>query len=118
MDKFNSIENKVGKINLTYEEENYLNNKKHFNYVCRSQIGNLLKNSIKKQSTCGNFSWFNKTNLFKIRNTNKSDSNKILGRECWIFKKLKKCDIMSFLNQTPQRETWLNFTNTLLQTQM
>ena len=26
------------------------------------------------------------------------------------FSKEKKCEIMSFLNQTPQRETWLNFT--------
>ena len=29
------------------------------------------------------------------------------------FSKTRKCDIMSFLNQTPQRETWLNFTKTL-----
>lgn len=29
------------------------------------------------------------------------------------FSKNKKCDILSFLNETPKRKEWLNFTNTI-----
>ncbi|RWS45554.1 hypothetical protein CKA55_12005 [Arcobacter suis] len=31
------------------------------------------------------------------------------------FSKAKKCDILSFLNQTPQRESWLTFTKPIFQ---
>jgi two-component system, NarL family, sensor histidine kinase EvgS len=33
--------------------------------------------------------------------------------ESLAFSKNKKCDILSFLNETPKRKEWLNFTNTL-----
>ena len=42
---------------------------------------------------------------------------KVIPTKSWEesieFSKAKKCDIMSFLNQTPQREKWLTFSNTI-----
>ena len=44
---------------------------------------------------------------------------KIIPTKTWEesieFSKAKKCDILSFLNQTPQRESWLTFTEPIFQ---
>ncbi|AXX90542.1 ABC transporter substrate-binding protein [Arcobacter suis] len=44
---------------------------------------------------------------------------KIIPTKTWEesieFSKAKKCDILSFLNQTPQRESWLTFTKPIFQ---
>mgnify|MGYP000851125610 FL=1 len=105
------IENKVGKINLTYEEENYLNNKKTLT-MCVDPDWEPFEKLDKNNQHVGI-----SADLIKLISLKLGIQIKVIPTKSWEesveFSKAKKCDIMSFLNQTPQRETWLNFTNTL-----
>ena len=105
------IENKTDEIFLTSEEENYLN-KKEIITMCVDPDWEPFEKLDKNNEHIGI-----SADIIKLVSSKLGIQIKVIPTKSWEesveFSKAKKCDIMSFLNQTPQRKKWLNFTNTL-----
>ncbi|MDD2888448.1 MAG: transporter substrate-binding domain-containing protein [Aliarcobacter sp.] len=95
-------------IPLNIEEEKYLNTKKQFT-MCVDPDWEPFEILDKKGKHIGIAA-----DIIKLITTKLGIEIKVIPTKSWEesveLSKAKKCDIMSFLNQTPQRETWLNFT--------
>lgn len=95
-------------IPLNIEEENYLNSKKKFT-MCVDPDWEPFEVLDKKGQHIGIAA-----DIIKSITTKLGIQINVIPTKSWEesveFSKAKKCDIMSFLNKTPQRETWLNFT--------
>ena len=105
------IENKTDEIFLTSEEENYLN-KKEIITMCVDPDWEPFEKLDKNNEHIGI-----SADIIKLISSKLGIQIKVIPTKSWEesveFSKAKKCDVMSFLNQTPQRKKWLNFTNTL-----
>ena len=95
-------------IPLNIEEEDYLNKKNQFT-MCVDPDWEPFEILDKKGQHIGIAA-----DIIKLISTKLGIEIKVIPTKSWEesveFSKTRKCDIMSFLNQTPQRETWLNFT--------
>lgn len=95
-------------IPLNIEEEDYLNKKNQFT-MCVDPDWEPFEILDKKGQHIGIAA-----DIIKLISTKLGIEIKVIPTKSWEesveFSKTRKCDLMSFLNQTPQRETWLNFT--------
>jgi polar amino acid transport system substrate-binding protein len=104
-------ENKGSVIDLSKEEENYLN-KKEFITMCVDPDWEPFEKLDINNNHIGI-----SADIIKLISSKLGIQIKVIPTKSWEesieFSKAKKCDIMSFLNQTPQREKWLTFSNTI-----
>ena len=111
--KWTNINNyeSLSTIPLSTEEENYLNNKKSLT-MCIDPDWEPFEKLDKNNEHVGIAA-----DIIRLISSKLGIQIKIIPTKSWEesveFSKAKKCELMSFLNQTPQREKWLNFTNTL-----
>jgi polar amino acid transport system substrate-binding protein len=96
-------------IPLSIEEENYLKNKKTIT-MCVDPDWEPFEVLDKKGKHIGIAA-----DIIKLITTKLGIQIDVIPTKSWEesieFSKAKKCEIMSFLNQTPKRDIWLNFTN-------
>ena len=95
-------------IALSTEEENYLSNKKNLT-MCVDPDWEPFEILDKNGKHVGIAA-----DIINLISSRLGIHIEVISTKSWEesvqFSKEKKCEIMSFLNQTPQRETWLNFT--------
>ncbi len=105
------IEKKGVEVLLSSEEKDYLSNKKILTMCVDPDWEPFEKLDINNEHIGIS------ADIMKLLSSRLGVQIKVIPTKSWEesinFSKTKKCEIMSFLNQTPQRETWLNFTNTL-----
>ena len=105
-------ENKNSDIELNPEEENYLK-KKEIITMCVDPDWEPFEKLDENNKHVGIAA-----DIIKLVSSKLGTQIKVIPTKTWEesieFSKAKKCDIMSFLNKTPQRDAWLNFTNILL----
>ena len=96
-------------IPLSIEEENYLKNKKTIT-MCVDPNWEPFEILDEKGKHTGIAA-----DIIKLITAKLGIQIDVIPTKSWEesieFSKAKKCEIMSFLNQTPQRDIWLNFTN-------
>ena len=96
-------------IPLSIEEENYLKNKKTIT-MCVDPNWEPFEILDEKGKHTGIAA-----DIIKLITAKLGIKIDVIPTKSWEesieFSKAKKCEIMSFLNQTPQRDVWLNFTN-------
>ena len=110
----NSNENKVfTNISLTKEEKNYLKNKKVIT-MCVDPDWEPFEKLDKEGKHIGIAA-----DLIQLISSKLEIEIKVIPTKNWdesiILSKEKKCDILSFLNETNKRKEWLNFTKPLLE---
>ncbi|MEZ4693990.1 MAG: transporter substrate-binding domain-containing protein [Aliarcobacter sp.] len=98
-------------IYLTQIEQSYLNNKKEITMCVDPDWEPFEKiNENKEHEGIA-------ADLIAIISKKLNIDIKLIPTKTWEesleFSKNKKCDILSFLNETPKRKEWLNFTNTI-----
>ncbi|QKE26730.1 ABC transporter substrate-binding protein [Arcobacter aquimarinus] len=98
-------------IYLTQIEQSYLNNKKEITMCVDPDWEPFEKiNENKEHEGIA-------ADLIAIISKKLNIDIKLIPTKTWEesleFSKNKKCDILSFLNETPKRKKWLNFTNTI-----
>lgn len=98
-------------IYLTQIEQSYLNNKKEITMCVNPDWVPFEKiNENKEHEGIA-------ADLIAIISKKLNIDIKLIPTKTWEesleFSKNKKCDILSFLNETPKRKEWLNFTNTI-----
>jgi two-component system, NarL family, sensor histidine kinase EvgS len=95
-------------IPLNTQEESYLNKKNQIT-MCVDPDWEPFEILNDKKEHVGIAA-----DIIKLISTKLGIDIKVIPTKSWEesveFSKARKCDLMSFLNQTPQRETWLNFT--------
>ena len=95
-------------IPLNEQEESYLNKKNQIT-MCVDPDWEPFEVLNDKKEHVGIAA-----DIIKLISTKLGIDIKVIPTKSWEesieFSKARKCDLMSFLNQTPQRETWLNFT--------
>lgn len=98
-------------IPLSMEEEEYLSNKKSIS-MCIDPDWEPFEKLDKNGKHIGIAA-----DIINLISSRLAIQIEVIPTTSWEesvqFSKEKKCEIMSFLNQTPQRETWLNFTEPL-----
>ncbi|MDD4330587.1 MAG: transporter substrate-binding domain-containing protein [Aliarcobacter sp.] len=103
----NSIESKTT-IPLSMEEEDYLSKKETIT-MCVDPDWEPFEVLDKNGKHIGIAA-----DIIKLISSKLNIELKIIPTKTWEesieFSKVKKCDLMSFLNETPQRKEWLNFT--------
>lgn len=103
----NDIESK-STIPLSMEEEDYLSTKKIIT-MCVDPDWEPFEVLDKNGKHVGIAA-----DIIKLISSRLKIELKIIPTKTWEesiqFSKAKKCDLMSFLNETPQRKEWLNFT--------
>ncbi|MDX9900895.1 MAG: transporter substrate-binding domain-containing protein [Aliarcobacter sp.] len=103
----NSIESKTT-IPLSMEEEDYLSKKETIT-MCVDPDWEPFEVLDKNRKHIGIAA-----DIIKLISSKLNIELKIIPTKTWEesieFSKVKKCDLMSFLNETPQRKEWLNFT--------
>ena len=100
-------------IYLTQIEQNYLNNKKEITMCVDPDWEPFEKiNENKEHEGIA-------ADLIAIISKKLNIEIKLIPTKTWEetleFSKNKKCDILSFLNETPKRKEWLNFTNPIFE---
>ncbi|NCB14503.1 MAG: transporter substrate-binding domain-containing protein, partial [Erysipelotrichia bacterium] len=100
-------------IYLTQIEQNYLNNKKEITMCVDPDWEPFEKiNENKEHEGIA-------ADLIAIISKKLNIEIKLIPTKSWEetlkFSKEKKCDILSFLNETPKRKEWLNFTNPIFE---
>ena len=100
-------------IDLTLEEKNYLKNKEEITMCVDPDLEPfeiINKNGVHEGISADLINLISKKLDIKIR---------LIPTKTWEetlnFSKEKKCDILSFLNETPKRKEWLNFTNPIFE---
>ena len=100
-------------IYLTQEEESYLNNKKEITMCVDPDwepFEKINENGVHEGISADLINLISKKLDIKI---------KLIPTKSWEetlkFSQEKKCDILSFLNETPKRKEWLDFTNPIFE---
>jgi two-component system, NarL family, sensor histidine kinase EvgS len=95
-------------IPLNEKEKNYLLNKKSITMCVDPDW-----EPFEKLDNKGKYTGIAE-NIIELISSKLALNIKVIPTKSWEesieFSKAKKCDIMSFLNETPQRKEWLNFT--------
>ena len=98
-------------INLTKEEELYLSNREIITMCVDSNWEPFEK--INKQGNHVGIA----ADIIRLITDRLNIQIKLIPTKSWeeslALSKNKECDILSFLNETPKRKEWLDFTNTL-----
>ena len=98
-------------LSLSKEEELYLNKKEIITMCINPHLQPFEK--IDEDGKHIGIS----ADIFKIITDKLNIQIKLIPTKSWeeslFFSKSKKCEILSFLNETPERKKWLNFTDTL-----
>lgn len=110
----NSNENKiVSNISFTKEEEQYLKNKKVIT-MCVDPDWEPFEKLDKNNKHVGIAA-----DLIRLISSKSGVEIKVVPTKNWdesvTFSKEKKCEILSFLNETPKRKEWLNLTKPIFE---
>jgi two-component system, NarL family, sensor histidine kinase EvgS len=103
----------VSNISFTKEEEKYLKNKK-FITMCVDPDWEPFEKLDKNDKHVGIAA-----DLIRLISSKLGVEIQVIPTKNWdesiAFSKEKKCDILSFLNETPKRKEWLNFTKPIFE---
>ena len=104
------------------ENEFYLLPEIQFEYAVLDFENLYISKKIRKLLNQNNFNFYinndiNNNNLIELIKNRLNIEIKLIPTKTWeeslALSKNKECDILSFLNETPKRKEWLDFTNTL-----